>query len=226
MTGKNDNEFEYLRIQYDLGGDWSDKGIVGVDRFVQRIYTMCENNKGLSNETKAENKYEISQLNDSEKNVYRKINQSILKYEKEIDNFRFNTTIAVLMETINVMHDNLENCGKEIKLYALERFISLVSPVAPHLGEECWEILGHEVSIFENPVWFEIDEKALVDDTVTIAIQINGKLRSKIDIAIDSNDETVKAVVYADEKVKAYTDGKTVVKEIYVKNKIYNIVVK
>jgi leucyl-tRNA synthetase len=108
----------------------------------------------------------------------------------------------------------------------LQRFITLVSPLAPHLGEECWEILGNATSIFENPVWFTVDTKALIEDNVIIPVQVNGKLRAKVEVAINSSDEEVKKAVYADEKVKQYTDGQTVVKEIYVKNKIYNIVVK
>lgn len=212
--------------QYDLGGDWSDKGIVGVERFVQRIYTICENRKGLASEVSSVEKLDISKLNDAEKNVYRKINQSISKYEKEIENFRFNTTIALLMEALNIIHDNINGCSKEVQLYVLERFIAMVSPVGPHLGEECWEILGFTKSIFEEPKWYAVDEAALVADTVVIPIQINGKLRAKIEVAIDCAESEVKAIVHADEKVKSYTDGMTIVKEIYVKNKIYNIVVK
>ncbi len=212
--------------QYDLGGDWSDKGIVGVERFVQRIYTICNNLAGIAKEVKAKEIYDISLLNDSEKMVYRKINQAIVKYEKEIDNFRFNTTIAALMEAINVISDNIDNCSKEIQLYTLERLLTMVAPVGPHLGEECWEIIGFEKSLFEEPIFFSVDEKALVEDSVIIPVQVNGKLRTKVEVDINSTDEAVKAVVYADEKVKSYTDGKIIVKEIYVKNKIYNIVVK
>jgi len=212
--------------QYDLGGDWNDKGIVGLERFAQRIYDLANNYKNIVKTAKAADIYNISELAEAEKIVYRKINQAINKYEKEIDNFRFNTTIAILMETLNVITDNIKNCGDEIKLYLLQRFITLVSPLAPHLGEECWEILGNETSIFENPVWFTVDTKALIEDNVIIPVQVNGKLRAKVEVAINSSDEEVKKAVYADEKVKQYTDGQTVVKEIYVKNKIYNIVVK
>jgi len=212
--------------QYDLGGDWNDKGIVGLERFAQRIYDLANNHKGIFKKFKADEVYNISDLTDAEKAVYRKINQAINKYEKEIDNFRFNTTIALLMEALNVITDNIKNCRDEIKLYVLERFITLVSPLAPHLGEECWKILGSDVSIFEKPVWFKVDEKALVEDNVIIPVQVNGKLRAKVEVPINSSDEDVKKAVYADEKVKQYTEGQTIVKEIYVKNKIYNIVVK
>lgn len=212
--------------QYDLGGDWNDKGIVGLERFAQRIYDLANNYKDLLKTTNCKDVYDMNTLNDAEKVVYRKINQALNKYEKELDNFRFNTTIALLMETLNVLTDNLKHCGSEITLYALKRFIVMVSPLAPHLGEECWEIIGSQTSIFEKPLWYSIDEKALVEDSVIIPVQVNGKLRAKVEVAINSSDEQVKQVVFADEKVKQYTEGKTIVKEIYVKNKIYNIVVK
>jgi leucyl-tRNA synthetase len=102
----------------------------------------------------------------------------------------------------------------------------MIAPLAPHLGEECWSLLGYEKSIFENPVLFEVDEKALNVDTVTVVVQINGKVRSKIDLAANMPETEVKKNVYADQRVKLYIDGKVIEKEIYVPNKIFTIVVK
>ncbi len=102
----------------------------------------------------------------------------------------------------------------------------MVSPLAPHLGEECWSLLGNQTSIFEKPFWYAVDESALVEDTVSIAVQVNGKLRATIDVPLDSEQEEVKKLVFGEEKVIRHTADKTIVKEIYVKNKIYNIVIK
>jgi leucyl-tRNA synthetase len=102
----------------------------------------------------------------------------------------------------------------------------MLAPVAPHLGEECWQIIGNEKSIFLNPVIFEVDKDALIEDTVNIAVQVNGKLRATISAPMNSEQDVVKQLVFADEKVTKFTDGKTIVKEIFVKNKIYNFVVK
>ena len=82
------------------------------------------------------------------------------------------------------------------------------------------------VTTFENPVWFKADEKALVEDSVNIAVQVNGKLRTTLEMPIDSEEGTVKEAVFNDEKVTKHTSGKSIIKEIYVKNKIYNIVAK
>ncbi len=210
---------------YELGGDWSDKGIVGVDRFVQRAYTMFEVHASSAKEFPTKVKYEISELSEIEKSVYRKVNQSIQKTDIEIENFRFNTAVAALMELSNEMK-NLSECRKDLQTYVLERFAVMIAPLAPHLGEECWKLLGKENSLFQNPVWFDVDEKALSVDNMTIVVQINGKVRSKIDLPVDMLEAEVKKAVFADEKVKSYTDGKQVVKEIYVPNKIYTIVIK
>ncbi|MEO8230915.1 MAG: leucine--tRNA ligase [Ignavibacteriota bacterium] len=210
---------------YDQGGDWSDKGISGVERFVIRSYELFNQYRDLSKEVSAKDKYVISTLSDNEKKVYRKVNQALKKFNEEIEHFRFNTAIASLMELINELKV-LENCSKEIQSYVLLRFATMLAPVAPHLGEECWQILGNEKSIFQNPVLFEIDKDALIEDTVNLAVQVNGKLRATIPVPMNSEQDAVKPVVFADDKVNKFTEGKTIVKEIFVKNKIYNIVVK
>ena len=129
------------------------------------------------------------------------------------------------MELLNNLKD-LSTCSKEIQLFALQRLAIMVSPLAPHLGEECWSLLGNSTSIFEKPFWYDVDESALVEDTVSIAVQVNGKLRATIDVPLDSEQDEVKKVVFGEEKVIRHTADKSIVKEIYVKNKIYNIVVK
>jgi leucyl-tRNA synthetase len=210
---------------YELGGDWSDKGIVGVDRFVQRTYTLFENYKGIASDTHAKSKYDMNELSDDEKKIYQKVNQTLAKVDSEINNFRFNTAVAALMELLNELK-NIDNCRKEIQVYTLERFASMLAPLAPHLGEECWSLLGKEKSIYEEPVWFEPDAEALINETVTVVVQVNGKVRAKIELPVDTPEQEVKNIISNDEKIKGYVDGKQIIKEIYVPNKIYNIVVK
>lgn len=210
---------------YDQGGDWSDKGISGVDRFVQRSYDLFNQHLNVSKDAIAKEEYDISFLSEDEKKVYRKVNQTLHKLNEEIEHFRFNTAIAALMELINELKV-LNSCSKEIQSYTLNRFATMIAPLAPHLGEECWELAGNETSLFEKPLWFEVDKEALVEDNVNIAVQVNGKLRSTVSVPVNSEQDAVKSVVFSDEKVTKFTDGKTIVKEIFVKNKIYNIVVK
>ncbi len=210
---------------YELGGDWSDKGIVGVDRFVQRTYTLFETNPNLKKTNPSKDKYELAELSDIEKNIYRKVNQTLEKFSVELDNFRFNTAVASLMEMINEFK-NLSDCRKDLQTYVLERFAVMIAPLAPHLGEECWKILGSDVSLYQQPVYYSVDEKALVKESVNLAVQVNGKLRATIEVPFNSDQASASVLVKADERVIKFIEGKQIVKEIFVPNKIYNIVVK
>lgn len=210
---------------YELGGDWSDKGIIGTDRFVQRTYELFNKFPDLLNQVTPKDVYELNQLNENEKLIYKKVNQTIKKYDEEINHFRFNTAIAAMMELLNEMK-KLELCSKEIQCYSLKRLAVLLAPIAPHLSEECFSILRSKESIFQKPFWFEPDPIALVEDLVSIAVQVNGKLRGTVEVPINSSKNDVKDSLLNDEKIKKHLDEKEIVKEIYVPNKIYNIVVK
>lgn len=210
---------------YELGGDWSELGISGIDRLVRKTFDLFNRFENLAKNISDEEKFDLNSMNEDEKIIYRKLNQTIKKYEEDINNFRFNTAIAALMELINELK-NIDKCSKEIQLFTLNRFAVLFAPVAPHLAEECWQILGNEKPIFVNPVWYKYDEAALISDTINIAVQVNGKLRDTIEVPLNSEQDVVKKFVFDDEKVTKHIDGKKVVKEIYVKNKIYNVVVK
>lgn len=211
---------------YELGGDWSDKGIVGVDRFVQRSFDQFEKYQGLATKFTSAEKFDMAALSKEEKSVYRKINQTIGKYDEEIDSFRFNTAVAALMELLNEFAKNLQSCSDELKLYVLERFASMLAPIAPHLGEECWNLLGKENSIFEQPVFYSPDPEALTLDTVTLAVQVNGKMRGTVQVPFNAPQETARELTLSEPLVNKYVEGKTIVKEIYVPNKIFNYIVK
>ena len=210
---------------YELGGDWSDKGIVGVDRFVQKTYALFEENKNLVKTISSASELNITNLTSSEKTIYQLVNKSLSKFEVEIENFRFNTAVATLMELNNGLKE-LAKQSDTLKKYTLERFVTMLAPLAPHMAEECWSILGNEKGLFDNPIWFEVDKNALIQDSVTVVVQVNGKVRTKFDLDIDTDEAEVKKLAWSDNKVQTHTSGKTVVKEIYIKNKIYNIVVR
>ncbi len=211
---------------YELGGDWSDKGISGTERFVQRTYELFGKFPGIINSAEIKGKYNLESMSESEKAVYRKVNQTINKYDEEINNFRFNTTIAALMELLNELTKNLESCSKNIQAYTLLRFATLLAPVAPHFGEECMAIIGGKESVFIDPVWYPADPDALIEENINIAVQVNGKLRTTMEFPVDSEQSAVKEKIFSDEKIIKHIEGKSVIKEIFVKNKIYNIVVR
>jgi leucyl-tRNA synthetase len=149
---------------YEQGGDWNDKGIVGVDRFVQRVYQTALKYEGIFNRTKSVDKFNLNELNGAEKKIYRKVNQVFEKYAPDMEEFRFNTVIASLMELMNMISETFDEVSDEMKAYVLRRFVSMLAPLAPHLGEEMWRLFGEKESIFKNPVWFEVDKDALTVD--------------------------------------------------------------
>lgn len=147
------------------------------------------------------------------------LNQSIKKLTEDIDGFRFNTAISQLMILVN----HLTDCPAITKK-TFEDLIILVSPFAPHLAEELREQLGNEYSIFTKATRPIYDEKCLVADTITIGVQVNGKMRGTICISKDAEEKDAMDAVNSDEKIKSWitTEPKKV---IYVKGKILNIVV-
>ncbi|MBQ4509775.1 MAG: class I tRNA ligase family protein, partial [Clostridia bacterium] len=144
----------------------------------------------------------------------------IKKVTYDIDNMKFNTAIAAMMAFINEVYE-----FGSITKDELVTFIKLLNPFAPHLTEEMWENMGNTTFISLEK-WPEYDEAKTVENTIEIAVQINGRLRSTITIAKDSSKDDAIASAKADEKVAEALDGKTVVKEIYVPGRIVNIVVK
>lgn len=211
---------------YDLGGDWSDSGIVGVNRFVNRIYELYKNYSNKLKDINNSIEFDINTLEGDEKYIYKRINIGLKKVVEDIDALKFNTAIAFMMELLNDFSKLSSIQNKDLIYYVLERYAFLLAPLAPHLAEECWALLGKEKSIFENPIWFSYDEKALIAETYTLAIQLNGKLRATIEIPIDTPEDEVKKIAKSDNRVSKFIEGKEIVREIYVKNKILNIVVK
>jgi len=211
---------------FEMGGDWSDKGITGTERFVSRMYEFFSAHKGITNNVTIPEKFDLASLNNEEKIVYRKTNQTIKKYEIELENLRFNTAIAALMELSNEVSKNFAACRKELQAYVLERFAVMLAPLAPHFAEEGWEMIGRTDSLFQNPVYFAVDADALIEDTANIALQINGKLRGTVQVPLNSEQQAVKEIAFELDSILRHVEGKTIIKEIFVKNKILNIVVK
>ena len=144
----------------------------------------------------------------------------VKKVTERLESFRLNTVVSAMMEFLNVVHGLDEAPDRE----TVEVFLTLLSPFAPHLAEELWERTGHEPSIFKE-TWPEWDEAYTMPDSVTVAVQINGKMRGKIVVPMDSAEETVLEAALADVAVGRHMDGKEIRKKIYVKNRILNLVV-
>ncbi len=211
---------------YNEGGDWSDRGITGVFRFLSKVYDLFASDaRGVNRETG--NRIPTT---DSERVVYRKLNQLIKKVTEDTEQFHFNTAIAAMMEFMNdytgILSTEGETVSKEMKDFVLRNLNVLLAPFAPHLSEELNEMRGNKKSIFISEKWVNYDPSAITEENVTLVIQVNGKIRSKLEIPINSDDENVKALALAEPNVKRYLEGKEIVKAIVVKNKLVNFVIR
>ncbi|MDO4745016.1 MAG: leucine--tRNA ligase [Bacillota bacterium] len=203
--------------------DWSDKGVEGSYRFINRVYrAVYEYKEKYATDAAA---YEIK--TEADKNMAYWMNYAIKKVSDDIgERFNFNTAISTVMEMVNEMYKYKEGeVNSALYGEAIRNLVIMLAPFIPHVTEEMWDHLGYEGSVHEQR-WPEYDESALVKDTIEIVVQINGKIKEKINIPGDLSREEMEKIAMEDEKVKGLTEGKNVVKVIAVPNKLLNIVVK
>ena len=203
--------------------DWSDKGVEGSFRFINRVYRMVYDFS--QNYSEVPESYGIN--GDADKNMAYWLNYAIKKVSDDIgERFNFNTAISTIMELVNEMYRYKEGTvNPGLFGAAIKDLIIMLAPFVPHVTEEMWEHLGYEGSVHDQN-WPEYDEKALVKDTVEIVVQVNGKIKEKLDIAGGLSREEMEKTAMENEKVKGLIEGKNVVKVIAVPGKLINIVVK
>nr|MDQ3283974.1 class I tRNA ligase family protein [Acidobacteriota bacterium] len=183
---------------------WSDEGVVGASRFLGRVWNMGVR---LQNDPGSETP-----------DVIRKMHQTIDAVTTRMERFEFNTAISALMEFSNVMAE-----APSRKPY--EALLQLLHPFAPHVTEELWEMLGNQGMVLTSQ-WPVADRALMQEDTVVIAVQVNGKLRGQVEVAAQPDEQRVMAAVDANEKIQTWITGKQIVKKIYVPGKLVNVVVK
>ena len=208
---------------YTEGGAWSDDGIKSIAKFVERIERILDNAREAINI--GENNKTTMDKAEKELNFWR--HNTIKSVTEDSEKLQFNTAIARMMEFINALSKYTQEKTMNLSFLkeTIEDYIKLLSPFAPHFCEEQWNLLEHNDSIF-NEKWCQFDAKALVKDEVEIAIQVNGKIKAKINVASDLDEEAIKAVSLEDASIKAVTEGKNIVKVIVIKGRLVNIVVK
>ena len=207
--------------------EWSSKGVDGASRFLNRVFRLICGNLELLSAGTADMPQE---LNDSERDLHRKTHQTIKKVTESIEqNFHFNTAVSAMMELFNALNSTLGEQKKEdiaaaVAGEAISSLLVLLSPMVPHFTAEMWEVIGREGSI-ENQPWPQFDTEAAKEDLLTIVIQVNGKVRSRLEVAPDIDDETLKEKALSDVNTVKFIDGKPIRKTIVVKKKLVNIVV-
>ena len=183
---------------------WSETGIEGAKRFIDRFFRLFSDTSKICDKPNA--------------NLEKEYHKTIKKVTADYEKLSFNTAISQIMIFVNLAYKE-EFIPRE---YA-EGIVKIFNPIAPHVTEELWSILGHSNTIAYE-AWPTFDESKTIDNTINLPIQVNGKLRGTIEVEKDASEDVIKPLAH--EKVSASLEGKTIVKEIYVKNKIYNIVVK
>jgi leucyl-tRNA synthetase len=211
--------YEMFMGPFDQAIPWDTKGLIGVRRFLERVFIVSSN---LINDFQSSNvKAQMSKL----------IHKTVKKVSEDIESMKFNTAISTLMIQFNGIDNNpdwrpkIEKMkGKyECDIEALKIFLRLLAPFAPHLAEELWHELGNKNSIHLEK-WPEYDPALIVDEEIELVVQVNGKLRDKIKIKADLEEEEVKKIVLGSEKVKNWIDGKKIRQIVFVKGKLMNIV--
>lgn len=206
--------------------EWSDQGVEGSYRFLNRVYRLVS--EFISKYGKNVNTDCVTAENDDDRQLNFVLNTAISKVTEDTNGrFNFNTDISAIMEIVNELYKykELNSINENLFACAIEKMIIILSPFAPHLCEELWESLGHDDSISEV-AWPDFDESALVKSTVEIVVQINGKLKAKMNISGDLDKAAMEKLVTESDEIKALIADKSVVKIIAVPGRLINIVVR
>lgn len=207
---------------------WSDEGLEGCFRFIQRIWNLFEENLDLfrDEETPVPEKHDEVAC----QRVLKKLHQTIKKVTEDIElRFHLNTAISALMELVNTLRKEKDvlrqsQKGRQVLRQALENLVLMLSPFAPHVAEELWEKTGHSQLVAESS-WPEYDPELAAEDMVTIVVQVNGKLRDKFEVPVDTEEEILKQTALELPRLKEILAGRAPKKVVCVKNKLVSIVV-
>mgnify|MGYP001617870872 FL=1 len=214
--------YEMFIGPFEQAAAWDSKGILGVKRFLDKVWVLASKSKVQSPKSKVLKKL---------------LNQTIKKVSDDIENMRFNTAVSAMMILVNEMSRTFceprfargknrsqkvrdEGVDKEI----FEQFLKILAPFAPHICEEIWEKLGHRESIFKE-VWPKYDAKLAAEDEVELVVQINGKMRDKVRVSANITEAEAKAAALELENVKRHVGEKKIKKVIFVKGRLINLVV-
>ena len=197
--------YEMFIGAFDLSASWSQEGVRGCRRFLDRVWKLQEF---------------LVDGDSYSKEMETKMHQTIKKVSQDFEAMKFNTAIAAMMSLVNEFY----KIGKVTRA-EFKTLLVLLNPVASHMTEELWEIMNYGGRLYQT-TWPEWEEAKTIESTIEIAVQINGKIKATMDIPVDETQENVIAKAHAIEAVAAILEGKTIVKEIYVKGRILNIVVK
>jgi leucyl-tRNA synthetase len=200
---------------WELGGEWNDRGIVGISRWLNRVWNLVTTD------------YASRVVNlETEKELVHLTHKTIKEATVDMEKFRFNTVLSSLMVFSNYLSEVKESGAVSGSLWreSIGYFLLLLAPAAPHLAEELWSRTGHPYSIHNQP-WPKYDEELAREEEITLVIQVNGKLRDKVLVPASIGEVEAKELALGRDRVKAYICDKRLTKVIYVPKRVVNIVV-
>jgi leucyl-tRNA synthetase len=207
----------------EMSLEWSDKAVEGSNRFLKRLWRAVSEHTAQGPVAKLD----TNALGDALQDLRRQSYQTLSKVGDDIGRrHTFNTAIAAVMELMNAigkLNDDSEQ-GRAVVQESLELVVLMLAPITPHISHMLWQALGHAEAVV-NARWPAIDEAAMKQDKLELMVQVNGKLRSKIAVAADADQDAVEAIAFAEENVQRFTEGKEVRKVILVPGRLLNIVV-
>jgi leucyl-tRNA synthetase len=197
--------------------DWQEDGVSGINRFLARVYRFVTRNVGRE---------EAADSAGSDRQARRKLHQTIQKISADFDSrWHFNTSIASLMELVNELHKLEAGLSAACVREVCETVTLLLAPFAPYTSQELWTELGHDHPVFREH-WPNFDAKLAKEDLIEIPVQVNGKLRGHIRVALGTGKEELERLALANEKVKPFLEGKQIVKIVVVPDRLVNIVIR
>ncbi|MEX5364039.1 leucine--tRNA ligase [Pseudomonas guariconensis] len=206
----------------DMSLEWSDSGVEGASRFLRRVWRLAQAHvsQGLPG------KLDVAVLDDAQKTIRRAIHAAIKQASTDVGQFhKFNTAIAQVMTVMNVLEKAPQATEQDRALLheGLEAVTLLLAPITPHISHELWKHLGHDQAVIDA-TWPSVDESALVQDSITLVVQVNGKLRGQVEMPASASREEIEAAARSNENVLRFIDGLTIRKVIVVPGKLVNIV--
>jgi leucyl-tRNA synthetase len=204
--------------------EWSEESIDGSWRFLNRVYRLVEKHRGVAATKGAQPGVAVPQ-SEAEKALLRKTHQALKRVTSDFDTrWHFNSAIAQIMELTNALYAAEDSVRPEVKREALEILVLMLAPMTPHLAEELWEMLGHSGGVW-TVNWPAFNAELAKDEEVEIVVQVNGKVRGKVKVPVGTSQGEVIKLAEADSGVAAHWGGKTMVKVVFVQDKLLNIVV-
>ncbi|MCI5218805.1 MAG: leucine--tRNA ligase, partial [Candidatus Electrothrix sp. LOE2] len=214
--------------------EWNAQGVEGSFRFLHRVFRLVQANPDCFTVSDAETggtaDIQVDKLSQTDRQLHRKTHQTVQRVTDSIEtNFHFNTAIAGVMELVNQItaatgEGAKQPVGQAVLKEALQTVLILLFPMVPHCCQELWESTGHK-EVLDNQQWPAYDSEAVKEDELTIVVQVNGKVRLRLQVAADIDEESIKQAALGDEKITGFIGDKTVKKIIVVKGKLVNIVI-